>query len=283
MANTIKDIRGKVVVITGAAQGIGFATAREFASAGAVLALSDINLEGLERSAHTLREAGAQVHTFQVDVSDKKQVDEMIRRTLKQTGRIDVLVNNAGIGYSGELESTSLETWQKLIGINFWGPLYHIYGVLPQMKAQGGGQIVNVSSGQAFFRLPTWGAYATVKLALGGFSEILSFELQRYNIQVTTVYPYMVNTGFYDAITPPDTLAGKLSMKLLPYYSDTPEKVAHLVFNAVKKGKRVEMVSLFNDIGFYSRLLPPVSDVVSRAANWLLSGDNGNHNHAPSH
>jgi len=274
MRSSLKD---KVVLITGAAQGIGFATASEFARAGAQLALSDVNKAGLDESAQKLRAIGARVETWRVDVSDKAQVDGMVREVIEKLGRIDVLINNAGIGYSGDLAETTLETWQRLFAINFWGPLHHIYAVLPSMKQRGAGQIVNVSSGQAFFRLPTWGAYATVKLALGGFSEILHFELDRHDIQVTTVYPYMVNTGFYDSVHASDTLAGKLSMRLLPYYSDTPEKVGRLIFNAVKKKKRVEMVSLFNDVGYYSRLIPPVSDAVSKVASWLLSKDAGAH------
>ena len=118
--------------------------------------------------------------------------------------------------------------------------------------------------------MPTWGAYASVKAALGVFSEILHFELRKYKIRVTTVYPFMVNTPFYSAIEG-DTWAAKLSMKLVPYYSMSPEKVGKIIFKAVKKRHKVELVSIFNDIGFYAHLMPFAPDVIARVANFFLA------------
>lgn len=268
----------KVVLVTGAAKGIGLATAAEFAKAGATLVVTDRDPQALSLAEPKLRAHGVEIHSYVVDVADRAAVESMAKDVLAKHGGLDVLINNAGIGYSGELAETNLETWQRLFAINFWGPLYHIYAFLPSMKERRAGHIVNVSSGQAFFRLPTWGAYATTKLALGGFSELLHYELARDNIHVTTVYPYMVNTHFYDEVTSA-TLAARLSMRLLPYYSDTPEKVGRLIFQAVLKNKKVEMVSLFNDFGFYSRLIPPVSDAVSYVSNWLLAKNTAGGSH----
>ncbi len=265
----------KIVLVTGAARGIGLATAAEFAKAGATIIVTDRDPEALSLAEPKLRAHAVPVHSYVVDVSERGAVEAMAKDVMQRFGGLDVLVNNAGFGYSGELAQTPLETWQKLFDVNFWGPLYHIYAFLPSMKERRAGHIVNVSSGQAFFRLPTWGAYATAKLALGGFSEILHYELARLGIQVTTVYPYVVNTGFYDEVAA-NTLAARVSMRLLPYYSDTPEKVGRLIFQAVVKKKKVEMVNLFNDVGFYSRLIPPVSSAVSYLSNWLLAkGANG--------
>jgi NAD(P)-dependent dehydrogenase (short-subunit alcohol dehydrogenase family) len=260
----------RVVLITGAAKGIGLATAAEFAKAGATLVITDRDPTALALAEPKLRAHAVEVKSYVVDVTDRAAVEAMAKDVLARLGALDVLINNAGIGYSGELAETTLETWHRLFAVNFWGPLHHVYAFLPSMKQRRSGHIVNVSSGQAFFRLPTWGAYATAKLALGGFSELLHYELARDGIHVTTVYPYMVNTGFYDEVTTA-TLAARLSMRLLPYYSDTPEKVGRLIFQAVLKKKKVEMVSLLNDFGFYSRLIPPVSDAVSYVSNWLLA------------
>ena len=194
----------------------------------------------------------------------------MAREVLKRFGSLDVLVNNAGIGHLGELADTSIETWQKLWAVNFWGPLYHVHAFLPSMRERRAGHIVNVSSGQAFFRLPTWGAYATTKLALGAYSELLRFEIAKYKIRVSTVYPYLVATNFYqDAES--ETFAGRMSIKLLPYYADSPEKVGRLVARAVRKNKAVEMVNPLNSVGYYSRLLPPVSNMMARVSTWLLA------------
>lgn len=264
---------GTNVLITGAATGIGYCTAEEFAAAGARLVLSDIDADALGRSAEALRSKhGANILTYVLDVADKAAVDAMAGDVLGKLGHLDILIDNAGIAHNGPLADTTLETWRRLVEVNLFGALNHVYAFLPSMRERRDGHIVNISSGQAFFRLPSWGAYAAVKAALGIFSEILHFELGRVGIRVTTVYPYMVNTKFYRAIQP-DTLTGKWSMKLLPYYSDTPERVGRIVFDAVRRDKRVEMVSVFNDIGFYTQLAPPVAAMVSRVTSWLLTSE----------
>ncbi|MFH2100268.1 MAG: SDR family oxidoreductase, partial [Pseudomonadota bacterium] len=191
------DMKGKRVLITGAAHGIGRSLCDQFAKEGCILVMTDITAEALEKAADELRTGGIKVHSFVVDVSKQTQVEKLAADVVKELGGLDILINNAGIGHNGEIVETPLATWKKLMDVNFWGPLYHIYAFLPHMIRQGSGQIVNVSSGQAFFRLPTWGPYAIIKLALGAFSELLRIELRKFGIQVTTVYPYMVNTGFY--------------------------------------------------------------------------------------
>jgi len=264
------NLKGKKVLITGAACGIGFCLAQEFAKVGAELILTDINESALSEAKQKLERDSVLIHTYVVDVSNKSQVDSMAEEILGKLGGLDILVNNAGIGHNGELAETDLNTWKKLMDINFWGPLYHVYAFLPWMIKNRRGHIVNVSSGQAFFRLPTWGAYATIKLALGAFSEVLYFEVKKYDIKVTTVYPFMVNTTFYKDVQA-ETFGTKMSMKLLPYYSMTPEKVGKIIFKAIKKGTKVEMVSILNDLGYYARLVPPVADTISFVSNIFLA------------
>jgi short-subunit dehydrogenase len=271
----MSKLAGKSVLITGAANGIGRCTAHEFAKAGSQLILTDIDAKALEELAAKLRADGTSVTTHVVDVGDRAQVEKMAADVLAQFGGLDVLINNAGVGHLGELADTPIETWEKLVRINLWGPLYHVYAFLPKMIERHAGQIVNVSSGQAFFRLPTWGAYAAIKLALGGFSEILHYEVRKHGVHVTTVYPFLVNTGFYKGANA-DTFAGRMSIKLMPYYSDTPEKVARTIFHAVEKERRVEMVNFINDIGFYARLVPPVASAISMVSAAVL-GKAANH------
>lgn len=269
-----QDLRGKYVLITGAAQGIGLKTAHEFAAAGSHLILTDINKEALTMAqSELLKYKHIDVHTFKVDVSDRKAVQQMADEVLRRIGRVDILINNAGIGHQGTMEDTSLKTWKRLIDINLFGPLHHIYAFLPLMKTQGSGQIVNVSSGQAFFRLPTWGAYAAIKLAMGAISEILHYELRQYDIKVTTVYPYMVNTGFYKDVEA-ESFGSKLSMKLLPLYSQKPKTVAKKIFKAVEKGKRIEMVNVLNNVAKNLHFLNPVSNVFSKTVNFALNNSN---------
>ena len=183
----MKNLKGKKVLITGGASGIGLCTAEEFARAGSEIIITDINEEGLEEAREKLAAFNVTVHTRVVNVMDREQVNEMAGWVLKEIGGLDILVNNAGIGYHGELAETGMDTWEKLLAVNLLGPLYNIYAFLPHFKERKAGHIVNVSSGQAFFRMPTWGAYACIKAALGVFSEVLYFELRKYRIKVTTV------------------------------------------------------------------------------------------------
>lgn len=268
------DPRGKRVLITGGANGIGLCTAEELAKAGAEVIISDIDQTALDEAVASLRKTGATVHARVCDVSDRAQVDALASWIIDDLGGLDILINNAGIGHNGELAETSLETWRKLIDVNLLGPLYHVYAFLPHMERRGSGHIVNVSSGQAFFRLPTWGAYTTTKIALGVFSEILHYEVKKRNIKVTTVYPFMVNTGFYHGVEG-ETLGAKLSMKLLPLYSNKPETVGRIIRRAVRREKRVEMVTVLNDLGNLARAVPLVPGAISTVTNWLLAKKEG--------
>lgn len=259
------------VLITGAASGIGLCAAMEFARAGCPLILVDIDKLGLLEARKKLEGFGTNVETHVVDVSSKEEVSRLVWELNLDEKRIDILVNNAGIGFSGELSKTSLSTWKRLLDVNLWGPLYLTHSLLPPMLKRGSGRIVNVSSGQAFFRMPTWGAYAVSKLALAAFSEILHFELARHGISVTTVYPFMTNTPFYRDVAA-DTWAAKLSMRLLPLYGDSPEEVARMLFEAASKGRRACRVSIFNHLGNLAQAIPLVPTIMGKATAALMIG-----------
>ena len=256
----------KSVMITGAGSGIGRELAFEFGKAGYKLLLTDIDKVKLQEVQSVLRFLGIESNIEVVDVSDWNDV------YMFACGRPtpDIIINNAGIGFNGEMADMTIDDWKKLISINLMGPINHMCVFLPKMKERKSGHIVNVSSGQAFFRLPTWGAYAAIKTALGVISEVLSYELKKYNIKVTTVYPFMVNTPFYKEISG-DTTAAKLSMKLLPLYSNTPQEVAKIILKATEKEKKVEMVSMLNHLGFAIRAFPPAAHIVDYLSNMLLT------------
>lgn len=266
----MNDFFGKRVLITGGANGIGLCTAKEFAKTGCELIITDIDAEALNRAASELKQTGIVVHIRKIDVANRKAVFHLADWVNTELGGLDILINNAGVGFHGELANTSLETWKNLIDVNLMGPLNHIYAFLPSMIERKSGHIVNISSGQAFFRLPTWGAYASIKTALGVLSEILYFELKRHNIHVTTVYPFMVQTDFYKNL-PTKSFGSRMSMKLLPYYSTTPEKAARIIVDAVKNKKRVERHSFANTLGSMLQATPIVSGLFSKASNFLLN------------
>ncbi|MCS6983758.1 MAG: SDR family oxidoreductase [Leptospiraceae bacterium] len=260
----------KVVVLTGAAGGIGSYLASYFAQAHAQLALIDVNKERLEELKTRLLKYSAPLRIYVVDQRNKKEVFDTAQKILEDFGKIDILINNAGIGFHASLAETNLQDWENLLAVNFWGPLYFIYAFLPQMQ-KNGGHIVNITSGQVFFRIPTWGAYTVTKTALATFSDILRSELRKDKILVTTVYPYMVNTGFYRNIEA-DTLGSELMLKLLPLYSQKPEKVAQIIFEAIQERKEVEMVHPLNTVGKYLRLNPFLSQLFDLVAFYALAG-----------
>ncbi len=270
----VTQLYGKRVLVTGGAKGIGLHTATELAKAGCKIIITDIDEDALQDAVVHLKKTGVEVHGRKIDVTNRKAVYSLANWVHTELGSLDVLINNAGIGFHGELAETTLETWKNLIEVNLMGPLYHVYAFLPSMMQQKSGQIVNISSGQAFFRLPTWGAYASVKTALGVFSEILHFELRKHNIDVTTIYPFMVQTDFYKNIQT-RTFGSRMSMKLLPYYATTPEKTAQIIVNAIRNKKRVERHSFANTIGSMLQMTPIVSGLFSKASHVLLTKRHG--------
>ncbi len=263
-------VKDKIVLITGAAGGIGLYLCSYFAEAGARLILTDINAIALKEAEKRLGKYSAEIKMYIVDQRNKEEVEKMAADVLKNIGTPDILINNAGIGFQSELADTTYETWQKLMNVNFWGALYFIYAFLPAMKEKQAGHIVNVATGQVFYRLPTWGAYTVTKTALATFTDILRAEVDKEHIKVTTVYPYMVNTGFYKDVQG-ETLAGKLSMVLLPFYSQSPETVAKIIFNAIIQDKPVEMVSPLNYFGKFMRLVTPANNLIDKISSRSLS------------
>ncbi len=259
----MKDLSNHTILLTGAAGGIGLHLSSYFAEAGARLILTDINKAALDDAAKRLEKYKTGIATYVVDQADKKAVDAMAADILAKYGAPDILVNNAGIGHHAELADTDFETWHKLMNVNFWGALHYVYAFLPAMKQRNSGHIINVATGQVFYRVPTWGAYTVTKTALAAFSDILRAEAEKNNIRVTTVYPYMVNTGFYKDVEG-ETLGGQLMVALLPFYSQTPEDVARIIFEAVIDEKPVEMVSPLNYFGKYMRMVPLLSDLFDK-------------------
>jgi len=258
-------------LITGAAGGIGTALAREFARRGYGLVLTDLNPDALQATATAVAGDSGLVECRRLDVTSQEEAGALAA-WCRQTGRIpDVLVNNAGIGHMGELAATPPSTWRKLLEVNLLGPVNMVQAFLPDMRARSAGHIVNVSSGQAFFRLPTWGAYAAVKAALGVYSEVLGFELAGTGIRVTTVYPFMVNTGFYKDISAA-TAGSRLAMRLVPYYANRPETVAKSIIRAVHGHRRVDLVTPLNLVGFYGRVLPLAPEIIAGVSNLVLRG-----------
>jgi NAD(P)-dependent dehydrogenase (short-subunit alcohol dehydrogenase family) len=186
---------GASVVITGGSRGLGLELARLFAEEGARLSLLARSEGELERASRELAGAGADVLVYRCDVRDRLQVEATVDSITRDRGRIDVLVNNAGIVQVGPFENQELSDFEESLAVHAWGPLFMIRAVAPLMKRQGGGRIVNISSIGGLVAIPHLLPYCVGKFALTGLSDGLRAELAGAGIRVTTVAPGLMRTG----------------------------------------------------------------------------------------
>lgn len=191
------DVRGKVVLITGASAGIGQCTARAFAGAGAKLALLARSEDLLIRLADELREQGTDAAAVPADMRDPDQVRRAVARTAEHFGRIDILINNAGQSVLGTIADLSLEYFRQVMELNVYGPVAAMQAVIPIMRAHGGGLIINVSSMVSKMNLFGLAGYACTKSALNMISDTARDELAADDIRVISVFPRMTATDFH--------------------------------------------------------------------------------------
>jgi short-subunit dehydrogenase len=199
VVKAMRELKGKVVLVTGGSRGLGYAVARELALCGARLALTSRHADELESArARLLASTSAEptdVWVYPCDVSLEPTVREMVAATTAHYGRIDVLVNDAGIIMVGPLQNQTLDSFRKAMDINFFGALHATLAVLPQMLDRGNGAIVNISSIGGKVAFPHLLPYVASKFAITGWSQGLRAELARKGIRVTTVCPGIMRTG----------------------------------------------------------------------------------------
>jgi NADP-dependent 3-hydroxy acid dehydrogenase YdfG len=201
----IQGIEDKVVVITGASSGLGEAAARRLARDGAKLVLGARRLDRLQALAEELA-LGKDV-AVQTDVTQCEQVKRLVEHAVQTHGRIDVIINNAGLMPHSPLDRGKVADWDRMIDVNLKGVLYGIAAALPHMKAQNSGHIINVSSVAGHKVRPGSAVYAATKSAVRVISEGLRQEVKPYNIRTTIISPGAVATELPDSITEPDIAA----------------------------------------------------------------------------
>jgi NAD(P)-dependent dehydrogenase (short-subunit alcohol dehydrogenase family) len=270
----IKSLLNKKCFITGAASGIGKATAIAAAHEGAELFLTDINAQALEAVASLIRNEGGKVSLSKaMDVSDFEAIKNLAQEIHQAHGSMDVVMNIAGIAIWGDIRQLEHRDWRRAIEINLMGPVHVMECFIPEMiKAGRGGHLVNVSSAAGLFGLPFHAAYSASKFGLRGISEVLRFDLRRHGIGVSLVCPGGVDTGLVRTIEirgvdTNDPVMTKLKQRFQKH-AITPEKAASTILKGIKTGRYLVLTSPDVWLGYWSqRLFAPPYEFVMRLMN----------------
>ena len=235
------DFAGKAVLVTGGSRGLGLVIARQFADAGARVAICARDGDELGRARHDLaRHAAADVMAVQCDVTDPNQINETVGTVARHFGRLDVLVNNAAVIQVGPAQEMTVDDYDLAMRTIFWAALHATRAAVPHLKRQGGGRIANVASIGGKIAVPHLLPYSAAKFALVGLGEGLRAELLQDNIYVTTVCPGLIRTG-----SPPNaTFKGRAAEEyawfsaadVTPGQSASAERVAAKLLDAVRHG-----------------------------------------------
>ena len=198
------NIDGKVVVITGASSGLGEATARLLSAQGAIVVLGARRVERIQATVDELTASGGKALAIPTDVTDPNQVQRLVDAAVQTYGRIDVMINNAGLMPHSPLERRKIDDWNRTIDVNIKGVLYGIAAALPYMQQQKSGHFINVSSVAGHKVRPNNAVYAATKHAVLAISEGLRQEVKPYNIRTTVISPGAVATELPNSVTEPD-------------------------------------------------------------------------------
>ncbi len=233
------NVKGKVAIVTGASGGIGLATAKLLSGKGAKLALVARSKDKLERLARELPDSIA----VPADISKVEDVKRMIKQIYEHFGRINILVNNAGKGYDAPIEKTDVDVFHCIFDLDVLGPVVAMQQVIPIMRKQGGGSIINISSGLALMYLPGMSIYSSLKRALSHISLTAREELKKDKITVSVMYPYITNTDFEENTIKTPIIGDEGEHQQegeyegAPFEPDSAEFVAQKIVEGIESGE----------------------------------------------
>jgi NADP-dependent 3-hydroxy acid dehydrogenase YdfG len=233
------NVEGKVTVITGASSGLGEAAARYLSSKGAMVALGARRADRIQSLAKELNDKGGKAIAITTDVTKPEQVKALVDAAVQAYGRIDVMINNAGLMPQSPLDRLKIDEWNQMIDVNIKGVLYGIAAALPYMKQQKSGHIINVSSVAGHKVRPNNSVYSATKHAVRVISEGLRQEVKPYNIRTTIISPGAVDTELPNTITEPD-IAENMN-KFYKDYAIPADSFARVVEFAMSQPEEIDI------------------------------------------
>ena len=262
---SLRIFYGSVSIVTGGASGIGRALAEELACRGSEVILADLHTELMEEVASGIRDKGGKVNIFTLDVSDFKEVDTLLKKTVDRTGRLDYIFNNAGIGIGGPVELNSIEDWEKIINVNLAGVVNGVYASYRTMLKQGFGHIVNPASMAGLIPIPLLTSYSATKHAIVGLSRTLRIEGADSNIRVSTLCPGVINTPILDNAKKYGKMHADITPELLKKFKPmNAEKFAKKALNAIAKNRAIIIIpSRWKLLWWINRLSPSTGDYLT--------------------
>ena len=233
--------RDKIALITGGSRGLGLEIARQICARGGKVALIARDAEELARAKTELARSATEVLTIQCDLLESAQIQSAVQQTIQRFGKIDILINNAGIIEIGPLAHMQLKDFERAMRLHFWAPYILQLLIVPLMRAKGGGRIVNISSIGGRIAVPHMAAYSASKFALAGFSDAIRPELAQDNIYVTTVTPGLMRTGSQVHAKFKGDHAAEYRWldwsRKIPFASISVERAARKILSACRRGK----------------------------------------------
>jgi NAD(P)-dependent dehydrogenase (short-subunit alcohol dehydrogenase family) len=257
----MKNLDGKVVALTGAASGIGRSLAIKLAGQGSLLAISDIDRQGLDETL-SLLPSGSAVRSDIVNVANREEVYDWAKRVVDHFGHVDCIINNAGVASAMSIEDISYDVFEWVFNIDFYGVLYGTKAFLPYLKKRSEANIVNISSVNAFFPFPKNGPYNCAKHAVKALNQTLQQELRKTSINVTSVHPGGIKTNIVsNSIFADDDSSSDMAQDRIDKFANialtTPERAADKIIKGIKKNTKRQLVGIDAVvIDFLCRLMP---------------------------
>ena len=243
--NGLLELTDKVVLVTGAAHGIGRATANAFSLKGARVVVADIDGQAADKAAAEIQAEAGRVISFQADVSSEDQFNAMVDRAIEEFGQLDVIVSNAGVSVSGPPESIPMQDWKWIVDVNIWPHVYAVRRLTPYFRKRGSGHFVHVASAAGVLGTPGLSAYTMTKFAVFGLAESMAVSLHGTGVGVSVVCPLWVDTEIVmrGRLTPDPAMGvdeetlKMLGREMLRIQGIPPEKVADSIIEAVETGR----------------------------------------------